>query len=61
MLKSFSDSTNQAKLVPIVAEDGTILTVVIVDAGKGYKDANSRVQIIDKTKHGGWCNVSNNH
>tara|TARA_Y100000022_G_scaffold172337_1_gene159259 strand:+ start:114 stop:2684 length:2571 start_codon:yes stop_codon:yes gene_type:complete len=48
----FGDSTKPAKLVPIVAEDGTILTVVIVDAGKGYKEA-PRVQIIDKTKHGG--------
>ena len=48
----FGRSRKPAKLVPIVAEDGTILTVVIVESGKGYEEA-PRIQIIDRTKHGG--------
>ena len=41
----------QASAVPIVADDGSILTVEVLNAGKGYSKAPSAI-IIDNTNHG---------
>jgi hypothetical protein len=41
----------QAAAVPIVADDGSILTVEVLNAGKGYTKAPSAT-IIDNTNHG---------
>jgi len=49
----FGDCTKKAELIPVVsAVDGSILTIVIAQAGLGYEDAPS-LSIIDKTNHGG--------
>ena len=41
----------QAAAVPIVGNDGSILTVEVLNAGKGYKKAPKAV-VIDNTNHG---------
>ena len=46
------DSRKKAQGYPIVAQDGSILAIVLTSGGRGY-DAPPSVSIIDKTNHGG--------
>ena len=49
----FGDNVKPAQLLPIISsEDGSILTLVIIQPGYGY-EVPPRISIIDKTNHGG--------
>lgn len=46
------DAIKPAKVLPVVAGDGSILTIRILDGGYGYETAPG-ISVIDKTHHGG--------
>lgn len=51
-LVGISTISKKASAYAVVAQDGSILSVEIIDGGRGYQEAPA-VSIIDKTNHGG--------